>query len=48
MEEMKDHRWKRIFIGGVDNLYLTPVLVWSKEYRIFSLIWLKYKMGVVI
>lgn len=46
--DMKTYKWGRIFIDSVDNLYLIPTLVWSKKYKIFALIWLKFELGILI
>lgn len=45
---MRTYRLGRIFIDGVSNLYLIPTLVWSKRYRIFTLVWLKFELGILI
>jgi hypothetical protein len=45
---MKKHIWGKIFVNDVNNLYLTPVLVWSKKYRILAFIWLKFQLGILL
>lgn len=47
---MKYRRWGKFFINsdGIENLYLIPTFVWSKKYRIFALIWIRTKFGVLL